>query len=157
LFVADGRNICEGQWTYLFRAIDKNGKNLDFMLSEHRDEASATAFFVKAVGNNGWPDKVVIDKSGSNTVGLFNMNCLLVMCGWCWLITVLRTKYLTDVFDKKFLKSRGLVARLSLRAIAQGLKRAPSTISREERWASGLSRGPLRPARLGLRNATQIV
>ncbi|ASM71529.1 DDE domain protein [Pseudosulfitobacter pseudonitzschiae] len=76
------------------------------MLSEHRDEASATAFFIKAVGNNGWPDKVVIDKSGSNTVGLFNMNCLLVMCGWCWLITVLRTKYLNNIIeqDHRFIK-----------------------------------------------------
>lgn len=94
----------KGQWTYLDRAIDKDGKTLDFTLSERRDEAAATAVFVKAVGNNGWPDKVVIDKSGSNTAGLFNMNCLLVMCGWCWLITVRRKKYLTDVFDKKFLK-----------------------------------------------------
>jgi len=81
----------KGRWTYLYRAIDKAGKTLDFMLSERRDEAAATAFFVKAIGNNGWPEKVVIDRSGSNTAGLFNMNCLLVMCGWCWLITVRRT------------------------------------------------------------------
>ena len=49
---------------------------------------------MKANGNNGWPDKVVIDNSGSNTVGLFNMNCLLVVYGWFWLITVRLTKYL---------------------------------------------------------------
>lgn len=66
----------KGAWTYLYRAIDKEGKTLDFMLSERRDETAATAFFVKAIGNNGGPDKVVIDKSGSNTAGLFNMNCL---------------------------------------------------------------------------------
>ncbi|MEP5761251.1 MAG: IS6 family transposase [Litoreibacter sp.] len=56
----------KGKWTYLYRAIDKHGQTLDFMLSEHRDEATATAFFAKLIGNNGWPDKVVIDKSGSN-------------------------------------------------------------------------------------------
>ncbi len=33
-----------GEWTYLYRAIDKAGKTLDFMLSERRDEAAATAF-----------------------------------------------------------------------------------------------------------------
>ena len=82
----------KGIWCYLYRALDKQGNTLDFMLSKHRDEAAATAFFAKAIGNNGWPDKVVIDKSGSNTAGLLNMNCLLVMWGWCWLITVLRTK-----------------------------------------------------------------
>jgi putative transposase len=76
------------------------------MLSERRDEAAATAFFIKAIGSNGWPDKVVIDKCGSNTAGLFNMNCLLVMCGWSWLITVRRTKYLNNIIeqDHRFIK-----------------------------------------------------
>lgn len=36
----------KGGWTYLYRAIDKEGKTLDFMLSERRDEAAATAFFI---------------------------------------------------------------------------------------------------------------
>jgi len=96
----------KGQWTYFYRAVDKEGRTLDFMLSERCDEAAATAFFVKAVGNNGWPDKVVIDKSGSNTAGLFNMNCLLVMSGWCRLITVRRTKYLNIIIeqDHRFIK-----------------------------------------------------
>ncbi|MEP3510113.1 MAG: DDE-type integrase/transposase/recombinase, partial [Lentilitoribacter sp.] len=69
--------------TYLYRAIHKEGKTLDFMLSERRDEAAATAFFIKAIGNTGWPNKIVIDKSGSNTAVLINMNRLLVMYGWC--------------------------------------------------------------------------
>jgi len=51
----------KGKWTYYYRAIDKFGKTLDFMLSEHRDEAAATAFFTRAIGNNDFPDKVVID------------------------------------------------------------------------------------------------
>lgn len=76
------------------------------MLSERRDEAAATAFFVKAIGNNGWPGKVVIDKSGSNTAGLFNMNCLLVLNGWCRLIDVLQVKYLNNIIeqDHRFIK-----------------------------------------------------
>ncbi|MBB3458712.1 transposase-like protein [Rhizobium sp. BK313] len=35
----------KGKCTYFFRAVDKFGKTLDFMLSEHRDEAAASAFF----------------------------------------------------------------------------------------------------------------
>ena len=96
----------KGKWTYLYRALDKQGQTLDFMLSERRDEAAATAFFAKTIARNGWPDKVVIDKSGSNAAGLFNMNCLLVMNSWCWLIDVLQVKYLNNNIeqDHRFIK-----------------------------------------------------
>jgi hypothetical protein len=55
---------------YLYRAVDSHGDTLDFMLSERRDEEAATAFFKQAINNNGFPDKVVMDKSGAN------INCL---------------------------------------------------------------------------------
>src|SRR5664279_3241657 len=32
----------KGQWVYLYRAVDKFGDTIDFMLSEHRDEEAAT-------------------------------------------------------------------------------------------------------------------
>jgi putative transposase len=51
----------KGQWTYLYRAIDKYINTVDFMLSEHRDEVAATAFFKQAIDHNGLPSKVVID------------------------------------------------------------------------------------------------
>lgn len=90
----------KGKWTCLYRAIDKRGQTLDFMLSERRDEAAATTFCAKAIGNNGWPVKVIIDKSGSNAAGLFNMNCLLVMFGWCRLIDILQIKYLNNIIEQ---------------------------------------------------------
>ena len=68
----------KGRWMYLCRAINKFCKTLDFMLSERRDEAAAAAFFAKVIASNGWPDKAVIDKSGSNAAGLFNTNSQLV-------------------------------------------------------------------------------
>jgi hypothetical protein len=43
------------------------------MLSERRDEDAATAFFKQAINNNGFPDKVVMDKSGANYAGLANI------------------------------------------------------------------------------------
>ncbi len=60
----------KGKWTYYYRAVDKNGKTLDFMLSEQRDAKAARRFFKQAIDTNDVPDKVVIDKSGANLAGL---------------------------------------------------------------------------------------
>ncbi len=35
----------KGQWLYLYRAVDKSGDTIDFMLTEKRDEAAARRFF----------------------------------------------------------------------------------------------------------------
>ncbi|MGV2125541.1 IS6 family transposase [Agrobacterium vitis] len=96
----------KGQWMYFYRAVDKYGKTLDFMLSERRDEAAATDFFARTIENNGWPEKVVIDKSGANLAGLQNMNMLLLLRGWFWLIDVLQVKYLNNMIeqDHRFIK-----------------------------------------------------
>ncbi len=53
----------KGKWTYYYRAVDKTGKTLDFMLSGRRDKAAARRFFKRAIDTNGVPDRVVIDKS----------------------------------------------------------------------------------------------
>ena len=39
----------KGKWVYYYRAIDKFGKTLDFMLSKQHDEVAATAFFMKDI------------------------------------------------------------------------------------------------------------
>jgi len=97
----------KGKWCYYYRAVDKCGKTLDFMLSEKRDEAAATAFFRRAIGNNGFPDRVVIDKSGSNMAGLNNINMYLLWNGWFWMIDVLQVKYLNNIIeqDHRFIKN----------------------------------------------------
>jgi len=58
------------KWTYLYRAVDRDGQTLDFMLSERRNTAAARRFFKRAVGTNGVPERVAIDKSGANLAGL---------------------------------------------------------------------------------------
>jgi putative transposase len=58
-----------GKWRYLYRAVDKHGMTVDFMLSSKRDMKAAASFLCKAIGNNGTPEKVNIDCSGANTAG----------------------------------------------------------------------------------------
>lgn len=56
----------KGVWKYLYRAVDKDGKTVDFLLTAHRDTAAARRFFEKAMRENGTPDKIAMDKSGAN-------------------------------------------------------------------------------------------
>ena len=91
---------------YLYRAVDKYGDTLDFMLSERRDEEAATHFFLRTVGSNGLPKKVVIDKSGANYAGLLNLNLLLLWLGWHHLVEIRQIKYLNNIVeqDHRFIK-----------------------------------------------------
>jgi putative transposase len=66
-----------GKWMYHYRAVDRDGQTLDFMLSERRDNAAARRFFKRAVGINGVPDRTAIDKSGANLAGLQKLNIIL--------------------------------------------------------------------------------
>jgi len=55
-----------GRWTYLYRAIDRDGNLIDAMLSEHRDMKAAKAFFRSARATMGYrPDRVTTDGHGS--------------------------------------------------------------------------------------------
>lgn len=98
--------MVKGQWVYLYRAVDKYGDTLDFMLSEQRDEAAATLFFARTLERNGIPDRVVIDKSGANEAGLLNMNILLFLAGCVHLIDIIQVKYLNNRIeqDHRFIK-----------------------------------------------------
>src|SRR5438309_8636929 len=49
-----------GRWTYLYRAVDKQGRTVDFRLSARRDVAAAKAFFQKAMKGNGMPRVITL-------------------------------------------------------------------------------------------------
>lgn len=93
----------KGEWYYQYRAVDKHGLTIDFMLSKHRDEAAAKRFFRKAIRSNGQPTTVTIDKSGANTAALKTINKTLEKGNK---IKVRRTKYLNNIIeqDHRFIK-----------------------------------------------------
>jgi putative transposase len=96
----------KGKWTYYYRAVDKNGKTLDFMLSKQRDAKAARCFFRQAIDTNDVPDKVVIDKSGTNLAGLLWTNVMLKFANGGKLIKILQVKYLNNIVeqDHRFIK-----------------------------------------------------
>ena len=64
----------KGQWKYLYRAVDKAGDTVDFLLTAKRDRKAALRFHRKAIDQSGLPDKITIDKSGANTAAIEDYN-----------------------------------------------------------------------------------
>ncbi|MCV9909193.1 IS6 family transposase [Brucella sp. HL-2] len=89
-----------GKWTYLYRAVDRDGQTLDFMLSERRDLAATRRFFKKAIATNGVPEKVVIDKSDTNLAGLQAVNTILKFTGTGDIIEIRQIKYLNNILEQ---------------------------------------------------------
>jgi putative transposase len=64
----------KGQWRYLYRAVDKQGQTIDFLLTEHRDQEAALRFLKKAIRRNGLPEKITIDGSEANEAAIKSYN-----------------------------------------------------------------------------------
>ena len=96
----------KGRWTYLYRAVDRGGQTLDFMLSERRNLGAARRFFKKTISSNGVPDRIVIDKSGANLAGAQAVNTILKIKGHGKQIEILQIKYLNNILeqDHRFIK-----------------------------------------------------
>ena len=60
----------KGQWKDLYRAVNKEGLTIDFLLTPTRDRDAAEAFLRKAIRNQGVPEKITIDQSGGNTAAI---------------------------------------------------------------------------------------
>jgi len=58
----------------LYRAVDKGGNTVDFLLRAKRDKEAARRYFERAIDQNGAPETVTIGKSGANLAGLHAAN-----------------------------------------------------------------------------------
>ena len=85
----------KGVWKYLYRAVDKQGKTVDFLLTAKRGMAAAKRFFDNAMGANGDPDKVAMDKSGANKAAIDAINA-----GRDVPILVCQVKYLNNIVEQ---------------------------------------------------------
>ena len=63
-----------GTWQYLYRAVDKAGQTVDFLLAARRDLNAALRFLSKAIGDQTETVKINIDISGSNTSAIETYN-----------------------------------------------------------------------------------
>ena len=56
----------KGHWYYLYRAVEKTGQTIDFLLTAQRDEQAAKRFLIKAIRRHGVPEKLTIAGSAAN-------------------------------------------------------------------------------------------
>jgi transposase-like protein len=84
-----------GQSKYLYRAVDKAGNTVDFLLTAKRDRAAAKRFLAWAIEGNGLPQAVTIDKSGANTAGIEDYNAAHDTA-----MTIRQCKYLNNIVEQ---------------------------------------------------------
>ncbi len=84
-----------GNWHYLYRAVDKANNTIDFLLTKKRDKESAKRFLIKAIGNNGLPEKINIDKSGANLSAIKAFNA-----EYRTNIEIRQVKYLNNILEQ---------------------------------------------------------
>jgi transposase-like protein len=95
------------QWKYLYRALDKEGNAIEFMLSAKRDIPAAKRFFRKMMraGHRRLPFSISVDKYASYPEAFTTSQEEKVLSKDCRLR---RTKYLTNIVeqDHRFIRRR---------------------------------------------------
>jgi putative transposase len=93
----------KGIWCYLYRAVDKLGSTVDFLLTRKSRRMSVQSFLIKAISNNYRPRVINIDKSDSNTAAIkvYNKRSFSK-------IKIRKCKYLNNIVeqDHRFIKWR---------------------------------------------------
>jgi len=97
-----------GKDRYLYRAVDKFGNTVDFLLTKRRMKGSAQKFLNKAIGNNSKPRVINIDKSGANKSGIRSINRELLTVKK---IKIRQCKYLNNIVEQDY---RNIKRRISI-------------------------------------------
>jgi len=84
-----------GQWKYMFRAVNRLGQTVDFLLTAKRDEPAARRVFERAIDLHDVPEKVTIDKSGANTA---TVRGLIADSGMA--VELRQSKYLNNLVEQ---------------------------------------------------------
>jgi transposase-like protein len=88
-----------GRWHYLYRAVDKHGKTIDFLLRADRGISAALAFFRKALASVAprVPRKITLDGHLASRSALW----LLRREHPCWRNVLVRTnRYLNNIVEQ---------------------------------------------------------
>ena len=85
----------KGEWRYRYRAMDKYGETIDFLLTEHRDKEAALRFLKKVIRRHGLPETITIDGSDANATAIKSYNQQYGTA-----IAIRQVKYLNNVVEQ---------------------------------------------------------
>lgn len=99
------------QWKYLYRAVDKQGQTIEFMLSAKRDVSAAKRFFKKMMraDHRRLPFTISVDKNAAYPEAFTSSQEEKILPSDCKLR---RVKYLNNVIeqDHRFIKKKARAA-----------------------------------------------
>ena len=98
----------KGVWTYLYRAVDRLGQTIDFLLSARRDAAAAKRFFRKALAQPHTvnPRTITVDKNLAYPRAAADLK----RAGNLWRFSRLRQcKYLNNIVEQDHRRMKRLV------------------------------------------------
>jgi putative transposase len=87
-----------GPWRYLYRAGDKSGQIIDFLLTEPRDERAAKRFLIKAIHRHGVPETITINGSEANAAAITGYKGYNEAHGT--VIVIRQVKYLNNMVEQ---------------------------------------------------------
>ena len=79
----------------MYRAVDRDGDTVDFLLRVQRAHVAASAFFERAIDPHGMPEKIAIDKNGSNAAAIVSLQANSGLP-----IEMRQSKYLNNVVEQ---------------------------------------------------------
>jgi transposase-like protein len=87
----------KGRWTYLYRAVDKLGQTVDFLLNERRNVTAAKRFFSKAMKKHGTPRVITLDDYAASHRAITELQSVGTMARR---VRIRSSKYLNNVVEQ---------------------------------------------------------